>query len=802
MAKTTQRTREYRFRISKAGSTSLGSSTDVDVEFTTTEDPDHLVGIDRWSGQKVNPLQGSANSLPWQVNVAETSANQDVIAAFSSTKTAGHDIIRRRADFSVAEPATGSFEVQAGGRVSDVDLSPNVADYQFSVRDETFAAAQTAAFTSNDTKMIPLGPASAFGAPRFRTEATDTITFKVRGVSTGESADIVPDEDIQFFITNDIAEEIIDDVIVNPEPNRDNFENLRVRATTLPSTAQDISPIYFFTGPLANDPTKKLESKLQASTGPFVDLENIVIHTTRFSVGDTFEGFLHAFGRDPSTVLPLHFGGTTGVDPMRFVENQYSTHEIGTVSTAFQTHSNSKPNALFDHPLKLDDLFLRITEPADNLQRWLEENIFKPHGVAPLVNEDGNIRPTYVRQPQDSTLISPTSELFTFSSSNIRDKHPNWETRSDDQVTSVKFDVSALIRSRGQSDEAPPSDFLKVIRGTGRTQQNTTIFGEHVENIRIRGFAEAGVEFEEETNKKVRIAQDLFQRFGFGPIRTQFRGMSDASTIMPGQFVVVDLDTMPKALDGVRGGPIIFQVLEKERTPKGPEFDLLELGPDAQPLSAPDLSMAQSSSNPEHSIDFTITNLPVGAGWQIRIAAQSTEPSGSSEWTLLDFAGSSEGTFPRGGFPFGETIWGQARATKTGRIGSDWSTSANAQTASPTAPSSLTISSTVCNQAVYTWANGTTEYPTQILLESSVQTQKVRGSNQHELIGLAADFTCGTTGLTGSVRHVGPFGGETTKATDTFNLSSNRADSPPMLGIVVADGFFTGSTFTSTEVLF
>lgn len=790
--------RDYKFQVLKPGETTF-SSTTVDLEFSSTQDPVHITKLRQFGGQKVRPARGRVRSLPWEIGIGETT-NEEVTGSLNLSTALGPDMMSRVARLQVAEGGA-NYQTRAGGRISDLSVDHDKQHYVFSNQDELHRVRAQPAFSSNNTQVAPHGPSTDF----FFIKSPGNGRWHVFNNKSNGFAQIRPLDD-SVVLPIGIAEEIVDDVVAGPVAGATNFTNLRFRTTG--GTTYGVEALF---GSEADTPARGLEDAVDASTGGVVGINQITLATTELqsdgSAGNTIrsqkgaqviDGFMHAFGRDPSSALPLHIGGSSGIDPMKFVQDRYQDAGAKLDSSVFTNHSTNTPKGLFGHPrIKPDDLFLRITEPTSDLQRWLEENIYEPLGVA-SVTVNGEISPRYMRQP-DAERIPSTTELFTFTSTNIADRHPTWSQETGDQITVLETDIRRLVRDQPAPGINPQTgDLLRVREGTKRTVHQSSIFGERSVRMTLRGLAFPDVAHD-------RIAHDIFQRFGNGPIRADFRGMSDASTVQQGDFVVIDIPTLPKAPDALRGGKQIFQILSRTGTPKGPQFESLELGPEAQPLSAPNLSMTKSSTEPNHAVDVTVTNLAANAKWDLQLAAQSSQPGGSSEWTRNDltadgFDGKSTETKTIAELPFGETIWGRAQAKRRGRIGSDWSSAVNVTLSAPSAPSALAISSTEQNSAVYTWTAGSTRYATQVLLGSTLQQQKVAGSQKATLTGLAEDHTSTET-LTGSVKHVGPYGGETTEATATFSLSTGVTESPDMLGLVVADGFFGGSTISGSSLI-
>src|SRR5439155_3040522 len=92
-----------------------------------------------------------------------------------------------------------------------------------------------------------------------------------------------------------------------------------------------------------------------------------------------------------------------------------------------------------------------------------------------------------------------------------------------------------------------------------------------------------------------RLAQSLFQRFGDGPAYTQIECSSaiDATTngaILPGAFVRLTVGIFPNPAVAARGSTRVLQVLQRDITPRGRAFRLLDAGANLTALAKPTIS--------------------------------------------------------------------------------------------------------------------------------------------------------------------------------------------------------------------
>src|SRR5690606_951204 len=152
-----------------------------------------------------------------------------------------------------------------------------------------------------------------------------------------------------------------------------------------------------------------------------------------------------------------------------------------------------------------------------------------------------------------------------------------------------------------------------------------------VHEVTVTG-VQRNTDFREEAG---RIAEEIFQRFGDGPIYCNVPAHAgDMEDVIPGAWVGIDFDAYPALQNQARGGLRIAQVLSRTILPAGIAFELLEAGPALQPLATPSVSVAVNADDPHHSIDVTVSDIPAGANALIHVAAADTEPDEESDaWT-------------------------------------------------------------------------------------------------------------------------------------------------------------------------
>ena len=113
----------YRFRIYTSGSSA------VEVTFGSSQ----LQGFEEIGGIDVRPLQGHVESRPWNIYVADVSTAVTSILADSSGRM---NKLGRLADLQRNLDSSGWVTIGTG-RVSDILLGDQIANYQFVLEDST-----------------------------------------------------------------------------------------------------------------------------------------------------------------------------------------------------------------------------------------------------------------------------------------------------------------------------------------------------------------------------------------------------------------------------------------------------------------------------------------------------------------------------------------------------------------------------------------------------------------------------------------------------------------------------------------
>jgi len=253
--------------------------------------------------------------------------------------------------------------------------------------------------------------------------------------------------------------------------------------------------------------------------------------------------------------------------------------------------------------------------------------------------------------------------------------------------------------------------------------------------------------------------------------------------LLQGKFVKVVLATYPNPAVNARGSTRVMQIMERWERVEGPSFRLLDIGPNQAALASATIALAQSTRNTRHAVVATIGSIPAGARWEVQMAITTTGTTSapvttSTKWFPVKSSKTTSSTvFTRGQLPSKSKIWGRVRTFKQLRVGSNWSAAANVVTASITAPSGFAVSSLTAGTAVFKWTNGSTLYPTQVMVDATstntLGTSNVvhtvdPGTTRYDIAGLNSN-----DGHKGGVRHADAFGGVSASNTATFTTTTS-----------------------------
>jgi len=736
----------------------------------------------------VDPLSGRVESRPWNARVVDASSAMTARLADSS----GHAQLLQR--YAIARrDTTGNWVPIGAGRIASVELDENVAAYNLGFVDEMGFARDTRVFVTNDTRIFPPGHVDDWGG--YLADQNAYLPNQGNFGSVLEAAVVYT----PFFSVNlwkvswgqnglrwglqDRGRELIIDDLINRQPTLGSqsarlqigsFRDLRMRVEGSDSTDYLVVGFGSLLG-VAPHPNPVLALEENGMNGR--DNEMICWFTASSGIlpgnasSGSFDCYLHMMGREPSEDLPLHLGGRDGIHDAQLLLNLYE----GTYSTAgaplpyISTAAWSGSTGLL--ALSRVPRVYRITE-SGNLGAWTEDNIFGPGQIYGFVDGRGLIAPRDAALPADPVDWSSTG-MFTFTGANCIDPHPSFSHVREQLFTVVNLPYDLWIEGYTRESSTynndlvrvfPRNELLESTRGTAQSR------GRFVYDPPFRpGFT--GVQLSNGSNFDMWAEgwkRDFFDRFEDGAIGGEIHTLA-GSSLLPGGFVNINLETYPTLNTQTRGGTRTVQLTAKEVYPDRYVYSYLDGGPALQALNAPTIALttfAAGNIDPHHSLKVNVGAISSqGAGYDLQIANSATLPGASAAaWRpqgLFITDGIAHNTTPTlSNLPSGSTWWARARATKSHRVRSAWTNSTKKATQAMGAPTNINVATSQINapEATVSWsvststALGADQYrpltvhwdPSSVAPISSTNPNIVTlpaGSLQYTMTNLAANST-------------------------------------------------------------
>ena len=697
-----------------------GSTTTVDLTLTVAD----LAEFPTVGSPAAFPLDGRTESRPWSVDVVDVGST---FSANLSDSTGRMDILGRLADFQINNDGAG-WNTKGTGRISDVFLNQNVASYRVFVDDERMLERRQRIFTtSTTTQVYPPGLTIPWlGFPVVsRTEASiaaidnlvTLVAFRREGAKIGN---------FPQSVIRAILEDIKDNPIEDKNATSGNFTDLRLNVA-----GTDYEVVSFDN--LDRDNFTFEPTFVQTFANENADTNAVAVWVASTAIGaeddQLQDAYLHMGSTHPPSVgLPLHIFSSSGdarvgIHPFkllrRIYNGDYGGNAIRISSSAFDDIENE-----YGH---LGNTFFRITEPP-LMSEWVEENIYQTYGALPFIDQSGRVAPRSWFPPSTSVIDTTALQDFTGTNSVV---HPTWEHNRADMVNVVRFEypewhvghLNPNVKTNTQQNAAEGGDNLQARTQTVEiVYDNTTSMGRFEHKIKMFGapvrtypWARNGAEF---------ISQEIFDRFGDGPIRGEVTGLSTADSVNPGDYVSITLPSYPNADSTTgRGSARYVQVMERIDRPGELGFTYLDMGPNANAIAAPTFSVARSTVSAKHACNITISSMATtDSKWQMRYALTATSesaPSSDSDlWDLARFGdhGSTQ-TVTLSPLPSGQGVHIQMRGIGRQRIRSAWSSAESTTLESLEASTFVGQVSTYASKIVPDCTGGSTIYPLEMHLD-------------------------------------------------------------------------------------
>jgi len=766
-------------------------------------------------GQIIRAAQCQVESNPWRVTMLDVGSTFTAKIANSSGRL---HLLGRLCRIRSSLDSTASYATIGVGRLTDLALNPDVASWDLDISDERWIERQTSIFTkANTMSLVPYGNIAGFqgvaGLPsqnwRCMQKTGNVVCLRYDG-----SLPIPNSPGVAQLIINDVK---LGALISNTAITAGNFTTLRWRNT---ATATDYEVAAFGAANLLSGgrPTYPGASVLGFWNDPLLGTLDgnrdtpqeklylwLVWTASTPSLDTNVTGYLYAPTHEPTVDLPHLIGGSTGLHPAALTKQIYQGTHSGTTSITVRFST-----AAFDRwqaDPSYGRVWFRLTEPL-GMAEFLDERIYGPYAVAPVVDSSGKLAPTRMWLPTSTQLN--VAGLASITSTNAL-THPTWEHPSREAVTALRY-TQEVYQGTVAYSPTGHGGFLpeaSTIRAT-RTHDTLTVFGRRELTFRL-GSVAFPLEFMLTTGYIGfpvmapglidKLSQSLFQRFGDAPVYSHVEVTSaiDATTngaILPGAFVKLRLGTYPNANTLARGSTRVLQVLRRDVTVLGRAFDLLDVGANLNALAPPTVALALSSQSSRHAVKATVSGLPTKATYEIQLANSSSTGAGSPpassnrRWLPVTVGTSTGLVSVIGQRPSKTRIYARVRSSQPLRIGSPWSTAnISVVTASITAPSAFSVTSLTAGSGVAKWTNGSSLYGIEVMVDAS-SVASLASSNvvavtppkttRYQLLGLNSNDA-----QKGGVRHLDAYGGRSAQATGTFTTTTSYTAAPSLRGLVL-----------------
>lgn len=764
----------------------------------------------------IRPLQCRVESQPWAVDVVDSSGSFTAELA----STAGYYHILQRIVQSRRRVDGGAYTVIGSGRLTDVQMLPEIAAYRISIQDETAILRSAVIFnTSNTTHLFPSGPHNAYGPFRAAARINARTAVQAPTLLDGRWHFLVGFEATPVKVSQSGRSAIGNDLVSQPVQGGFNFTHLRA---TLNGTTFRVAnfgyrliqaaglQLFHYTNDWLYGIDAHMTGEQPLRCWVIADSSNALALNTKYP-----QSYLHMMGAPPSPGAPLHIGGATGIHPMELKRQLFNGAHQSTAALRprYSTAAfDDGTTGLLRRPMPAARW--RITESAV-MSEWIDDQLNHPCGVVDLLDSSGRLRPRSLWLPNSSGIS--TTGFREFTAANLRVPHPTFGHSVSDMATVLQYEFSdengAIVDENGTAEGQADGDGMYArIRTTEHHHVRINNLGRKPVAIRAHGW-HGGIRviLSSSGNRTVGgpqsirnlvafSKQEYFDRFGDGPVMGELHALSTADDIEPGDYARLTLGSYPNAQTQARGGTRIIQILSKVQTPNGPVFQYLDAGPNLQPLSKPSLTLANSTGDPKHTILATIGSVTAGGSFDLQAAVSTTQPSSNSMlWIPIGTSAPTTGVYPIAQRPAGGVVFGRVRNMAPGRLRSGWRVStAGRATSGLAAPTALATTSIRAGTADLVFTPGETVYGTHVFLDTSTAASPSTNTNLAQRLPPGSRRTR-LGGMSGNtlhrtwVQHYDQYGGVSGTDSTTFTTLStastgNLRVAPPLIGLWSHEG--------------
>lgn len=320
-----------------------------------------------------------------------------------------------------------------------------------------------------------------------------------------------------------------------------------------------------------------------------------------------------------------------------------------------------------------------ITAPIDGEgapKKWIEENIYKPNGYAPQINDEGEIVPLKWELPDVNAPILEITDAI------VR-KDAKWTLTDADAVNVILFEVineylreprvngELPFRRYAQSKQTDVDGTVASIAKLGLKEvayKQTTV--RSLADSRVFGGGDSSLGARLRAERKAQV-RDRFSRGAQRITAYCRRSATGIQTAQEGDWCQVSISWLPEFGTGRRGTNRLMQIVKiREDSLAFRGFELLDAGEFAQPVGQPTLGAA--SVDVSGYVTIPVATIPAGVFARVDYAISAGQPDTNSG--LWQFGGRRDtvGNIVIGPIPSNTTVWYRARGEKEGSRRSGW----------------------------------------------------------------------------------------------------------------------------------
>lgn len=639
------------------------------LEPTAGTDPDdvrpYMKRIMQFAPADVDFIEGKSSIGQMNIEVVDkrTNPNDQNTGWFTAilSDADGNNQLTGRRILIEQQAEDGSWYTLMNGVIGDITLADNKVTYKMAVRDARERERKIPIFNAidGDWSLMPLGLTRDFGA--IHGQASRPLIRGVRGYRAKYYRDTA---------NSKAGLALVSDFNGYPRPSNDYIRKIAYAHWANPyaqpgivSNENPITEQYYSNAGIRWRPwspfnstyewTEILAVPMYTNTA-FTNFTQILLYgygprgqradghkdsnrdAISFVINSTDETQLPVDGQDIEVQL-VYTGPLTEEYPL-FIEESF-----GTLLKKLYDGDYSQTDPKIDYDEDAVNLMavatplarLRVTKSEPDLRDWVQKNIYKPLGYAPVLSSDGRITPTKYALP------SVDADLVELNDSNCRDA--TWMHSYKDVANKVIF------KYKRQEVVDDPEQILGV-----------DIEERDVEYVAVHAsaalFGPKPIEYEPDTvrswlrasaNGSVPNAMDelgtqlallrkteIFDRYVYGAQRVKvnaFRSDPDVASLNIGDWVLLGHSYLPDYGTGERGMSRIGQIVRiQDMDPLVRELEIVDGGPNVQPLSAPTISTVAYALG---RVEVTFASIPTGAEGRVDYAIADEEPDPSSgDW--------------------------------------------------------------------------------------------------------------------------------------------------------------------------